>query len=183
MIGDKTLALLQFLLATPILLVNYRFYTRGILSVVKTGAANMDTLIAVGTGAAYLYSLFVSLYLWRGSTSYSAENLYYEVAGILIVFILLGNWLGDIARGRTSGAIKKLVGLKPKTALVIRDGNEIEVPVGSVAAGDILVVKPGGKIPVDGEITEGFSSIDESMITGESMPAEKNPATPSSAER
>lgn len=173
MLTDSTLALIQFLLATPILLVNYRFYSRGIRSVIKTGAANMDTLIAVGTGAAYLYSLFVSLYLWRGSTSYSAENLYYEVAGILIVFILLGNWLGDIARGRTSDAIKKLVGLKPKTALVIRDGRETEVPVDSVVAGDIVVVKPGGKVPVDGEITEGFSSIDESMITGESIPVEK----------
>lgn len=173
LLKDSTLALIQFLLATPILLANYQFYSRGILSVVKTGAANMDTLIAVGTGAAYLYSLFVALHLWRGSTNYSAENLYFEVAGVLIVFILLGNWLGDIARGRTSGAIKKLIGLKPKTALVIRDGQETEVPVDSVVAGDILVVKPGQKVPVDGEITEGYSSIDESMITGESIPVEK----------
>ncbi|MHB9155135.1 MAG: heavy metal translocating P-type ATPase, partial [Endomicrobiales bacterium] len=172
-VPDPMLVFLQFLLATPILMVNYSFYVRGFLAVARSGAANMDTLIATGTGAAYLYSFVVSLALWRGSALYSTENLYYEVAGVLIVFILLGNWLGAVAKGRTSGAIKKLIGLQPRTAVVVRDGIEREIPAEEVSPGDIVVVKPGQKVPVDGEITEGFSSIDESMVTGESIPVEK----------
>jgi Cu+-exporting ATPase len=133
-IPDRFEALIQFLLATPILVVNYQFYTRGILAVIKTRMATMDTLVALGTGAAWLYSTAVLLAIWAGKPGYSAGNLYYEVAGLLIVFILLGKWLEAIAKGKTSEAIKSLMGLQPKTALVIRNGKEIEIRVEDVNA-------------------------------------------------
>ena len=172
-IADKWGALLQFILATPILVINYQFYTRGILAVVKTRMATMDTLVAIGTGSAWIYSTAVMLAIWTGKAGYTAANLYYEVAGILIVFILLGKWLEAIAKGKTSEAIKSLMGLQAKTALVIRDGVEIEIPVEEVRVGDEVLVKPGQKIPVDGIIIDGYSAVDESMLTGESMPVEK----------
>ena len=137
----------------------------------------MDTLVAVGTGTAYLFSLFVTVSIlfepFRMSWI-SANNLYYEVAGLLLVFILLGKWLEAKARGRTSEAIKKLLNLQPKTATVIRGKKEMEIPVGEVEVGDIVIVKPGQQIPVDGEVISGESSVDESMITGESIPVEKS---------
>lgn len=169
----KNMALVQLLLTTPILIAGYQFYTKGISAVIKTKAANMDTLVAIGTGSAYLYSLFVSWQIWWRNPNYDVTNLYYEVAGILIVFILLGRWLESIAKGKTSEAIKKLLGLQPKVAIVLRDGQEKEIPIEEVAVGDIIVVKPGQKIPVDGIVIEGHSSVDESMITGESIPVEK----------
>lgn len=167
------MALIEFLLATPIIIAGYQFYTKGFGSVIKTRTANMDTLVALGTGAAYAYSLFVSIAIWTGSPKYGMENLYYEVAGILIAFILLGKWLEAIAKGRTSEAIKKLLGLQPNTAIVIRNGLEEEIPVEEVIVGDVVLVKPGQKIPVDGKVIDGHSSVDESMITGESIPVEK----------
>ena len=170
----KNMALTQFLLTTPILIAGYQFYTKGISAVIKRRTANMDTLVSIGTGSAYLYSLFVSLEIWRGNPRYSMSNLYYEVAGILIAFILLGRWLESIAKGKTSEAIKKLMSLQPKTAVVFRNGREKEVPLEEVVVSDILIVKPGEKIPVDGIVTEGHSSVDESMITGESIPVEKS---------
>ncbi|UCF86395.1 MAG: copper-translocating P-type ATPase, partial [Desulfobacteraceae bacterium] len=112
--------------------------------------------------------------MWSGSTIYSMQNLYYEIAGFLIAFILLGKMLEAIAKGKTSEAIKKLMGLQPKTALVLRQGQEREIPVEEVVLDDIVIVKPGLKIPVDGIVTEGYSSVDESMITGESIPVEKS---------
>jgi len=166
-------ALVQFLLATPILVVNYQFYTRGILAVIKTRMATMDTLVALGTGSAWLYSTAVLLAIWTGKPGYSAGNLYYEVAGLLIVFILLGKWLEAIAKGKTSEAIKSLMGLQAKTALVVRDGKEMEIPLEQVHVGDEILVKPGQKIPVDGVIVDGYSAVDESMLTGESIPVEK----------
>ncbi|OGB90707.1 copper-translocating P-type ATPase [candidate division WOR-1 bacterium RIFCSPHIGHO2_01_FULL_53_15] len=166
-------AVIELLLATPIMFFGSIFFTRGILSLVKTRTANMDTLVAIGVGAAYLYSLFVSIAIWSGSAAYSVDNLYYEVAGILITFILLGKYLEAVAKGKTSEAIKKLIGLQAKTALVERDGREIEIRIEEVQIGDIVVVKPGGKVPVDGTITDGHSSVDESMVTGESIPVEK----------
>ena len=173
-IPDRWEAILQFLLATPILLVNYQFYTRGILAVIKTKMATMDTLVALGTGAAWLYSTTVMIAIWSGKSGYSTENFYFEVAGLLIVFILLGKWLEAIAKGKTSEAIKSLMGLQAKTALVVRDGREMEIPVEEVRTGDEVLVKPGQKIPVDGVIVEGYSAVDESMLTGESMPVEKS---------
>ena len=172
-IADRWESLIQLILATPILLINYQFYTRGILAVVKTRMATMDTLVAIGTGAAWLYSAAVMAAIWVGEAGYSAENLYFEVAGLLIVFILLGKYLEAIAKGKTSEAIKSLMGLQAKTALVVRDGREIEIPIEEVRAGDEVLVKPGQKIPVDGIIIDGYSAVDESMLTGESMPVEK----------
>ncbi|MFC1658292.1 heavy metal translocating P-type ATPase [Candidatus Omnitrophota bacterium] len=167
------MALIQFLLATPIMFAGYQFFSKGITAAVKSKAANMDTLVALGVGAAYLYSLYVSIAIWTGSAAFTMQNLYYEIAGFLIAFILLGKFLEAIAKGKTSEAIKKLMGLTPKTALVFRGGKEIQVSIEEVAAGDILVVKPGQRIPVDGIVTEGHSSVDESMLTGESIPVEK----------
>ncbi|NIN92974.1 heavy metal translocating P-type ATPase [bacterium] len=170
----KNVALIQFLLTTPIMLAGYQFYTKGFGVVIKTRTANMDTLVALGTGAAYLYSLFVSIAIWFGNSNYGLRDLYYEIAGLLIAFILLGRYLESIAKGKTSEAIKKLLGLQAKTATVLRDGKEVEIPVDEVLVGDVIVVKPGQKIPVDGIVLEGYSSVDESMITGESIPVEKS---------
>ena len=170
----KNMALIQFLLATPIMFVGHQFFTRGISAVIKTRTANMDTLVALGVGAAYLYSLYASIAIWSGSTAFNMRNLYYEIAGFLIAFILLGKFLEAIAKGKTSEAIKKLMGLAPKTAVVLRNGQEQEITVEEVVVGDIVIVKPGQKIPVDGEVVEGHSSVDESMISGESIPVEKS---------
>ncbi len=172
-IPDRWEALIQFLLATPILLTNYQFYTRGILAVAKTRMATMDTLVALGTGAAWAYSAAVLAAIWMGKAGYSKENLYFEVAGLLIVFILLGKYLEAIAKGKTSEAIKSLMGLQAKTALVVRNGKEMEVPVEEVHTGDEVLVRPGQKIPVDGVVIDGYSAVDESMLTGESIPVEK----------
>lgn len=167
------IAIIQFLITTPIILISYDFYIKGIKAVVKARTANMDTLIAIGTGAAYLYSLFMSFLIWAANDNYGREHLYYEVAGLLLMFILLGKYLEAIAKGRTSEAIKKLLGLKPKTALVFRNGKETEISIDEVAVGDVVIVKPGEKIPVDGTIVDGSSYVDESMLTGESMPVLK----------
>ncbi len=163
---ESNMALIQFLITTPIMFVGYEFFLRGFRSVIKAKTANMDTLIAVGTGSAYTYSLYATLIG-------DASKLYFEVAGILIAFILLGRYLEAKAKGKTGEAIKKLMGLSAKTAVIIRDGKETEVLIDDVGVGDIVVVKPGQKIPVDGIIIEGHSSVDESMITGESIPIEK----------
>ncbi|MFH1868820.1 MAG: heavy metal translocating P-type ATPase [Candidatus Omnitrophota bacterium] len=167
------MALIQFLLATPIMFAGYQFFTKGITVVVKTKIANMDTLVALGVGSAYIYSLYASVAMWLGSRVFTMENLYYEIAGFLIAFILLGKLLESIAKGKTSEAIKKLMGLQPKTAIVIREGQEVEIPVDDVVVDDVIIVKPGQKIPVDGVVIDGYSSVDESMITGESIPVEK----------
>ena len=166
-------ATIQFLLATPVMIAGYQFFTKGFWAVIKTKTANMNTLIALGVGAAYLYSLYATVAIWIGSEKFSSKDLYYEVAAFLITFILLGKWLEAKAKGKTSEAIKKLIGLQPKKAWVIRDEKEQEIPVEEVIVGDIVIIKPGQKIPVDGEIFEGHSSVDESMITGESIPVEK----------
>ncbi|MBU0686240.1 MAG: cadmium-translocating P-type ATPase [Candidatus Margulisbacteria bacterium] len=166
-------ATIQFILTTPIMFIGSIFFTRGIVSLVKTRTANMDTLVSLGVGAAYLYSLFVTVNIWMGNPAYGMGNLYYEVAGFLLTFILLGKYFEAMAKGKTSEAIKKLMGLQPKTAVVERDGKEIEVAINQVEVGDIIIVKPGGKIPVDGTVIEGHSSVDESMVTGESIPVEK----------
>jgi Cu+-exporting ATPase len=166
-------ATIQFVLTTPIMFIGSIFFTRGIVSLIKTRTANMDTLVSMGVGSAYLYSLYVTISIWMGNPAFSMGNLYYEVAGFLLTFILLGKYFEAIAKGRTSEAIKKLMGLAPKTALVVRNGKEIEIKIEEVEVGDIVVVKPGGKVPVDGKVTDGHSSVDESMVTGESIPIEK----------
>ncbi|VVB80850.1 putative copper-exporting P-type ATPase A [uncultured archaeon] len=164
--------IIQFLLATFVVLAGSEFYKRGLRSLLKL-KPDMDSLIAVGTGSAYLYSLFVSVMILLGKKGYSIEMLYFEVAGLLIAFIILGELLEAVAKGRASDAIKKLLGLQPKTALVVRNKEEVEIPVEEVQVNDIIIVKPGERIPVDGVVMEGSSSVDESMISGESIPVEK----------
>lgn len=167
-------AFIQFLLTSAVLACGYQFFTRGFLTIVKSHIANMDTLVAIGVGSAYLYSLFVSIAIWLGNKSFGTDNLYYEVAAFLVSFILLGKYLEARTKRKTSEAIKKLMGLKPKTAIRYRNDFEQEVSVEKLVVGDIIIVKPGQKIPVDGKLIEGYSSVDESMVTGESMPVEKN---------
>lgn len=166
-------AVIELILTTPIMLLGSIFFTRGIVSLLKTRTSNMDTLVSLGVGAAYLYSLYVTFAIWLGNNVLGMSDLYYEVAGFLITFILLGKYLEAVAKGRTSEAIKKLIGLQAKTALVVRDGKEVEIRIEAVQVGDIIVVKPGGMVPVDGTVAEGHSSVDESMVTGESIPVEK----------
>jgi len=168
----KTNALFQFLLTTPIIIAGYQFYTNGILTLFRTKTANMDTLVAIGTGTAYLYSLYNGFSIWIFNQK---ALLYFEVAGLLVTFILLGKWLEALARGRTSKAIQELLSLQPKTATVIRNNSEITISVDEVAVDDQVIVKPGERIPVDGIVIEGYSAVDESMLTGESLPAEKSP--------
>ncbi len=171
--SDSIFALLLLLLTTPIIAAGYQFYTQGTRTVIKTRSATMDTLIAMGTGTAYLYSVAASVLIWTGNADFTRDDLYFEVAGLLIVFILLGRMLEALAKGRTSESIRKLMGLQPKTAIVVRDGEEREVAVEEVVVGDVVIVRPGEKIPVDGVIVQGYSSVDESMISGESIPVEK----------
>jgi P-type Cu+ transporter len=161
------------LLVIPVVIAGSQFYSRGLLAVIKSKTSNMDTLVALGTGAALLYSAVETLLVCLGYKDYEAGNTYYEVAAVLITFILFGNWLETRAVEKTSFAIKKLLSLKPKTAFVLKDNKEAEVPVETLAVGDMIVVKPGGSVPVDGIVQSGHSSVDESMVTGESIPAEK----------
>jgi len=178
-LSGPVMSLIQFLLASPIIAGGWQFYARGVRSVVKARTASMDTLVAVGTGTAYLWSLAVAIGAWTsidparfGLKTYES-GLYFEVAGLLLVFILLGRYLEARAKGRTSDAIKKLIGLSPRFARVVREGRETEIPIENVVVGDVLLVRPGDKIPVDGTVISGSSSVDESMITGESLPVEK----------
>jgi Cu+-exporting ATPase len=163
----------QFVLATPVQFwAGWRFY-RGMWASLRHGSADMNTLIAVGTSAAYLYSAAATFapQWFAGGTLMSA--VYYETASIIIVFILLGRYLEARAKGQTGDAIRRLMGLQAKTARVIRDGRDVDVPIEEVVVGDVVVVRPGEKIPVDGIVLSGASTVDESMITGESMPVEK----------
>jgi Cu+-exporting ATPase len=158
---------IQFLLATPVqFYVGWRFYS-GAYKALRGGSANMDVLVAMGTSAAYFYSLVLTI-------MEAEAALYYEAAAIIITLIVLGKLLEARAKGQTSEAIKKLMGLQAKTARVIRDGQEADIPIEDVVVGDVIFVRAGEKIPVDGEVIEGSSSIDESMLTGESMPVTKN---------
>lgn len=169
----ENMAFVQFVLATAVLLCGFQFFSRGFMTLLKIHKANMDTLVALGVGSAYLYSLFVSANIWLGNKHFSIDNLYYEVAAFLLTFILLGKYLEAITKRKTSESIKRLWALCPKTAVVVRQNREEEVPVEDLLVGDIIIVKPGERIPVDGKLIEGYSSIDEAMITGESIPVEK----------
>jgi Cu+-exporting ATPase len=159
---------LMFVLATPVqFYVGWQYYD-GAYKALRNGSANMDVLIAMGSSAAYFYSLPV-LFGWIDG------HLYFETAAVIITLIVLGKFLEARAKGRTSEAIKKLLSLQAKTARVIRDGVELDLPVDEVRVGDMVIVRPGEKIPVDGVVVEGRTAVDESMLTGESMPVEKNP--------
>ncbi|SDD66034.1 heavy metal translocating P-type ATPase [Sporomusa acidovorans] len=156
---------LQLVLATPVqFIAGWQFY-RGAYLAIKNGSANMDVLVALGTSAAYFYSI--------ANVLRQAPDLYFETSAILITLIILGKLLEATAKGRTSEAIKALMGLQAKTARVLRDGQESDIPVESVLVGDVVIVRPGEKVPVDGVIVEGTSTLDESMLTGESLPVDK----------
>ncbi len=164
---------LLWALATPVQFwAGWRFY-RGTWGALRHRTADMNTLIAVGTSAAYLYSMVAVLFPALFVTGGLKPHLYFDTSAMIITLILLGRFLEARARGQTSEAIKKLIGMQPKTALVIRDGKEREISVEDVQVGDIILVRPGERVPVDGIIRQGYSSIDESMITGESIPVEK----------
>ena len=166
-------AITQLILVIPSIIAGYKFYTVGFSSLFRR-SPNMDSLIAIGTSAAFLYGIYAILQISGGNKEY-VDDLYFEAAGVIITLIMLGKYLETVTKGKTSEAIKKLMGLAPKTAIVIRDGKEEEIPIEEVEAGDIIVVKPGEKMPVDGVVVEGTTSVDESMLTGESIPVEKNP--------
>lgn len=160
--------LVLFLLATPVqFIAGWRYY-KGAFDALRHKSANMDTLIAVGTSAAWIYSTLVTFM----PTSFIGDT-YFDTSVFVITFVLVGKYLEEIAKGRASESLRKLMDLKPKMATIIRISKEVEVPVEEIKVGDIVVVRPGERIPVDGVVKEGYSSVDESMITGESMPVEK----------
>jgi Cu+-exporting ATPase len=172
-------AFTQFLLTLPVAIINSKYYKVGFKTLFK-GSPNMDSLIAIGTGAAIVYGIFAIYRIGFGLghdnmdlVKAYAHDLYFESAGVILTLITLGKFLEARAKGSTSEAIRKLMDLSPKTALVERNGIEGEVPVEELIKGDIIIVKPGKRIPADGIVTEGYTSMDESMITGESIPVEK----------
>lgn len=171
MTNPFTFMWIQIILTIPIVIAGVDFYRIGFKALFR-GAPNMDSLVAIGTGAAIIYSIWAIIQVYGGN-HHAVMNLYLETAGVIVTLILLGNTLEAITKGKTSEAIKKLMGLAPKTATIIHHGKEMEVPISEVEIGDIVLVRPGEKIPVDGIITEGFTAIDESMLTGESMPVDK----------
>ncbi|OHD73050.1 MAG: ATPase [Spirochaetes bacterium RBG_16_67_19] len=169
-------AVVQLLLVIPAIGAGSRFYSVG-LKALWHRAPNMDSLIAIGTAAAVLYSLASTVRIAMGQFM-AAEELYFETAAVIIALILLGKSLEAASKGKTSQAIKKLMGLAPKTAVILVDGKDTEVPIAEVEVGDLVRVKPGEKIPVDGEVVEGYTAVDESMLTGESIPVEKKAGDP-----
>ena len=163
----------QLAIATPVqFVIGFRFYKHAFLAL-RAKSSNMDVLISLGTSAAYFYSLYNVVF--EPAPMDGMKDLYFEAAAVIITLILFGKYLEAVAKGKTSEAIKKLMGLRAKTARVIRGGNELDIPIDEVEAGDIVVVRPGEKVPVDGKIIEGNSAVDESMLTGESLPVEKKP--------
>ena len=165
-------ALIQLALVLPIIWLGRRFFVDGFKALSK-GHPNMDSLVALGTSAAFLYSLYGTYHVLEGHAHF-AMNLYYESAGVILTLITLGKYFEAVSKGKTSMAIQTLVGLAPKMAMVLRDGQEVEIPVEEVQVGDLIRVKPGEKVPVDGVVTEGNSTVDESMLTGESIPVSKS---------
>jgi Cu+-exporting ATPase len=163
----------QLILATPVQFIVGRQFYIGAYKAVRNGSANMDVLVALGTSAAYFYSLYLTGQWASDVHAQHAPAMYYETSAVLITLIVLGKLFEASAKGRSSEAIKTLMGLQAKTALVVRDGQEVDIPIEDVAAGDVVIVKPGEKVPVDGMVVEGSSSVDESMLTGESIPVSK----------
>ncbi|MDV3293125.1 MAG: heavy metal translocating P-type ATPase [Nitrososphaerales archaeon] len=164
-----------FLFATPVQFIGgWRFY-KGTLDAIKAREANMDSLIAIGTSAAWVYSTLITFFPWifPQTVTFGGPAVYFTESGLIIGFIMLGKTMEHIVKGKASDAIRQLLDLQPKLARVVKDGVEMEVPVEQVQIEDVLVVKPGEKIPVDGVVTEGQSSVDQSVVTGESMPVDK----------
>lgn len=174
------IGIVSLILATPVQFIIGRGFYKGMWSALRMKTFNMDSLIAIGTSVAYFYSLinFINYYLINkslvGLGGAKIPELYFETTAFLITFVILGKWLEAKAKGRTSDAIKKLMGLQAKTARVIRNGETLDIPVDQVVKGDIVMVRPGEKVPVDGVIIKGSSALDEAMITGESLPVEKH---------
>jgi len=165
---------LMLAMATPVqFYVGWDYYTGG-WKALRNGSANMDVLVAMGSSVAFLYSVLVTVALTLGSTALGM-HVYFETAALIITLIKLGKLLEARAKGQTSAAIKKLMGLRAKTARVVRDGGEVDIPIEQVKSGDVVIVRPGEKIPVDGVVVEGQSAVDESMLTGESLPVDKKP--------
>ena len=172
MMNPLNFAIIQLVLTLPVVLTGYKFYSIGYRNLFKL-SPNMDSLIAIGTSAAFIYSLYGTYQIYMGDAHF-AMMLYYEASATILALITLGKYLEAVSKGKTSQAIKKLMGLAPKTATIVRNGKEIVLPIDEVIVGDIVIVKPGEKLPVDGEVVEGNTSVDEAMLTGESIPVEKN---------
>ena len=169
MVHQKIFAMVQLFLVLPVIIIGRSYFIIGFKSLFRRNP-NMDSLIAIGTSAAFLYSLSSVVGMFLNDNHY---HLYFESAGVILTLITLGKYFESIAKGKTSEAIKKLMSLTPKTANIIKNGKQIEIAIDEVEVGDVVIVKPGEKIPVDGEVVEGLTSVDESMITGESIPVEK----------
>lgn len=162
---------IQLILASAVIYVCFNIWTVGFKGLIRL-SPNMDSLIFIGTASAYFYSLISAILFWTKVIS-SEPHLYFESAVFILIFISLGKYLEGLTKGKTSQAIKKLMGLQPKEAIVIKNGQEVKIPISEVKIGDIVLVKPGEKIPVDGEVIDGYSGVDEKAITGESLPVEK----------
>lgn len=162
-----------FIITTPVMLFGGRGFFIGAYHALKDRSANMDLLIALGTSTAYIYSAFVIFF--PGVLPVEEKNVYFEVSAIIIAFVLLGKYMEEIIKKKSSAAIRKLLDLRPQTAHVIRGGSEAEVPAESIMPGEAIVVRPGEKLPADGVVAEGHSTVDEKMLTGESIPVEKRP--------
>lgn len=172
MMNPRAYAITQLILTLPVVAAGYRYYIVGFKTLLKR-SPNMDSLVAIGTGAAMVYGIYAIGRIFMGDTDY-AMNLYFESAAVILTLITLGKYFETVSKGKTSDAIKKLMGLAPKTATVIKDDKEVEIPVEEVMVGDIIIVRPGERIPVDGIVISGVTSVDESMLTGESIPVEKH---------
>ena len=171
MVNPFNFAIIQVVLTLPVMIMGYKFYKIGIKNLIKL-SPNMDSLIAISTLAAFVYGIFGIYKIILGDSEY-AMHLYFESAAVILTLITLGKYLEAVSKGKTSQAIKALMGLAPKTTTIIRNGKEIIVPIEEVIVGDVILTKPGEKLSVDGEVIEGSTAIDESMITGESIPVEK----------
>ena len=176
MTNARAFALVQLLLTLPVMVVGHKFYSIGYKTLFKR-SPNMDSLIAIGTSAAFLYGVYATVKIFGGDEGY-AMDLYFESAAVILTLITLGKYHEAVSKGKTSDAIKKLMGLAPKTAVIISNEQEVQVRIEDVETGDIIVVKPGERMPVDGQVVEGNTSVDESMLTGESIPVEKTTGDP-----
>ena len=168
-------ALVQLLLTIPVLIAGSRFFRVGFKTLLK-GSPNMDTLVAIGTGSAFLYGVYATILIYLGDFGF-AQHLYFESAAVVITLVMLGKYLEAVSKSKTSEAIKKLMNLRPQTAVIVKNGTELEVSLDEVSVGDVVLVRPGAAIPVDGTVLDGASSVDESMLTGESLPVEKQPGS------
>lgn len=165
--------LIQFSITTAIMVINSHIYISGLKKLIQRNP-NMDSLVETGTVAAYLYSLVIAIMVWINPETINEAHLYFESAAFILVFISLGKYLEGLTKGKTNQAVRKLIGLQPKKAIVIKDGREKQVDIAEVKLDDVVLIKPGEKIPVDGIVVEGYSGVDEKAITGESIPVEKN---------